>query len=72
MKDFSNNKNKIEADIDIFMGELLKHIDIPIHRIDERFTTTLVKNIYKSDSKHDDASAAAIILQSYLDKQKML
>ena len=58
--------NMITNDIDIFIAELEIKFNIPTHRQKEFFTSVEARR-YK-DVKKADASAAALILQRYLDK----
>ena len=55
-----------------FVRELSRHTEVPIELRDERLTTVtaqkLMKSTRKSKKVRDDAMAAALILQSYLDE----
>jgi len=59
-----------------FVDHLVKHIDIPVDFRDERMTTVSAKRLLHEGGKkgkqagRDDAAAAAVILQSYLDEGK--
>jgi putative Holliday junction resolvase len=56
-----------------FARQLSSHVKVPIEFRDERFTTVDAQRIIKMNKKsrktRDDAMAAAIILQSYLDEK---
>jgi putative Holliday junction resolvase len=59
-----------------FADHLVKHIDISVDFRDERLTTVSAKRLLRESGKKgrnpgkDDAAAAAVILQSYLDEGK--
>ncbi|MDH5442245.1 MAG: Holliday junction resolvase RuvX [Candidatus Nomurabacteria bacterium] len=72
--------NVVMGDIRDLMGQMSLTIGLPIHLIDERFSSHSAradfapeKNVSRSrkvtDKQKKDDSAAAIILQRYLDKQ---
>ena len=56
-----------------FIQKLSEHTEIPIEYRDERLTTVdarrIIKMNRKSSKTRDDAVAAALILQSYLDER---
>jgi putative Holliday junction resolvase len=56
-----------------FVRELSKHTEVPIEFRDERLTTVsaqkLMKMTRKGSRARDDAMAAALILQAYLDEK---
>lgn len=54
-----------------FYQELQRIIKIPVKLVDERFSSKTVKVAQRGlkIKHHDDAAAAAVILQSYLDSQ---
>ncbi len=68
-KDFGGKDNIIMKDAKVFGTELKKTIKLPIHWEHEFYTSREAERL---QGKHGmlDASAAAIILKSYLDKQK--
>jgi len=68
-KDFGGKDNIIMKDAKVFSSELKKAIKVPIHWESEFYTSREAERL---QGKHGmlDASAAAIILKSYLDKQK--
>lgn len=51
-----------------FLGEFTKRFSLPIHEEDERFSTDMAGRFTNGSKKDRDAIAAAIILQSYLDR----
>ena len=56
-----------------FTGELRAHTEIPLEFRDERLSTVSAKRMMRAVGKtkktwHDDAMAAALILQGYLDE----
>ena len=59
----SGAENKQTKIVDDFIGKL-KILGKPIHKQDERFSTRSAV----SEGKDDDSSAAALILQTFLDK----
>lgn len=56
-----------------FVRELSKHTEVPIEFRDERLTTVSAQKLMKMTRKRgkvrDDAMAAALILQGYLDEK---
>ena len=58
--------------VEVFIRELSDHTEVPIEFRDERLTTLsakrLMRDVRKSQKMKDDAVAAALILQSYLDE----
>jgi len=67
----SKQTEKVEA----FVQSLRRHIPVPIALRDERLTTVSAQRLMREASikksrekKRDDAIAAAIILQSFLDE----
>ena len=66
--DYKGVPNLVKKEIDKFIIELRKLVDVPI--IEEReFLSTQQARFYQMKRKHVDDSAAAIILQSYLDRK---
>jgi putative holliday junction resolvase len=64
--------------VHVFTTHLVKHIDIPVELRDERMTTVSAKRLMREGrskkGKHigrDDAAAAAVLLQSYLEELGM-
>lgn len=67
--DTEGNDNPVHTETKDFITDLTLEIPIPIHLEPEQFSTQQAIKIQGRNSKVD-ASAASIILQSYLDKQK--
>ena len=67
-RDLDGKPNPLMEDIKVFMEKLKKEIRIPMYLEPEFFTSHQAQKI---QGKNDmlDASAAAIILQSFLDKE---
>ena len=66
--DYKGEPNIVKKEIDKFIVELRKVLGIPI--IEEReFLSTQQARFYQMKRKRVDDSAAAIILQSYLDRK---
>ncbi len=60
-----------------FVGLLRRHLNLPIHTTDERLTSVVAENVLKEQKIQPsrnramvDSTAAALILQSFLDKIK--
>jgi len=81
--DFNGEENVVMEHIREFVGDITLRIPIPVYLEKEFLTTAQARNLpqegasrgtiaYKGKQKttQADAQAAAIILQSYLDKQK--
>jgi putative Holliday junction resolvase len=66
-KDYGMQDNKIMKDILLFKKELEWETKLPIHMENELMTTAQAAQI-QGEGALIDASAAAIILQSYIDK----
>jgi len=67
-KSNDGSDNKVQEHIDEFIGELTLRVGIPIHLEAEQYSTQEAMRIQGRNSQ-TDASAAAIILNSYLAKQ---
>lgn len=66
--DYKGKPNLVMKEVDKFVVELKKAVSVPI--ISEReFLSTQQARFYQTKRKRVDDSAAAIILQSYLDKK---
>ncbi len=66
--DYKGSPNVIKKEVDRFITELRLVLNIPI--IEEReFLSTQQARFYQTKRKRVDDSAAAIILQSYLDRK---
>ncbi len=70
-KDFKGNDNPIMKDINFFKGELERELHLPVH-LEPEYLTSHEANRMQSQGNNAllDASSAAIILQSFLDKKK--
>jgi putative Holliday junction resolvase len=76
----NNTPSEAAADVDIFLKHLKKHFpEIPVTLEDERFTSVLahramidggVKKMDRRDKAAVDKVSAALILQTYLDRDK--
>ena len=60
-----------------FVNLLRKHLDLPIHTADERLTSVAAENVLKEQKIQPsrnkamvDSTAAALILQTFLDRTK--
>jgi putative Holliday junction resolvase len=78
-RDLSGKPNPLQEDIDEFARDLGALTGLPVHFEREFFTSALAarhlapeEKTRKAHPSHEklDASAAALILQSYLDRQK--
>lgn len=64
-----NKANAVQQDIESFMLDLTLHTGLPVHLEPEQYTTQEAMRLQGRNSS-TDASAAALILNSYLTKQK--
>tara|TARA_Y100000310_G_scaffold208118_1_gene208636 strand:+ start:2077 stop:2472 length:396 start_codon:yes stop_codon:yes gene_type:complete len=67
--DFKRKENPLMEDIRKFVGELCDNINIPIEFFDETLSTQEAKRLQENKNMID-ASAAALVLQSYIDASK--
>ena len=67
-KNFKGQDNPIMKDITFFKGELERGLHLPVH-LEPEFLTSFEAARTHGDSPLLDASAAALILQSFLDKK---
>jgi putative Holliday junction resolvase len=67
-KDFKGNENVIMKDIKFFKGELERDLGLPVH-FEPEFLTSHQAAQTQGNSPLLDASAAALILQSFLDRK---
>lgn len=65
-KDFSQKDNDIMEEIFPFVDKLKKEVGLPVHLHPEFLTSAEAEQIQGKNEMHD-ASAAALILKSYLD-----
>lgn len=68
-RDLGGEPNPVAADIDRFAEKLKREINLPIYFEPEFYTSVEAGRIQGKNEMHD-ASAAAIILQSYLDRHR--
>lgn len=68
-KNFSGEPNEIQAGIEDFKNKLETETDLDVNFEPEFMTSAQAEHIQGKTEMHD-ASAAAIILQSYLDKKQ--
>ncbi len=61
-------ENEIMKDARLFMGELEKKTGLPVH-VEPEFMTSVQAARFQGETELLDASAAAIILQSFLDRR---
>lgn len=79
-KQMNNEESESAKNVDIFIKLLVKNFpDIPIERIDERFTSKMafqtmidsgINKKHRQDKALVDKISATIILQSYMEKKK--
>lgn len=67
-KDFKGNENVIMKDIKFFKGELERDLGLPVY-FEPEFLTSHQAAQTQGNSPLLDASAAALILQSFLDRK---
>lgn len=65
-KDFASKDNDIMKEIAPFVADLKKALHLPVHMHPEFMTSVEAERLQGKNAMHD-ASAAAIILKSYLD-----
>ncbi|KKQ78043.1 MAG: hypothetical protein A3A96_02900 [Candidatus Zambryskibacteria bacterium RIFCSPLOWO2_01_FULL_39_39] len=70
-KDFKGEPNKIMVEIEKFKNKLAEKTKLKIYFEPEFMTSVQAKHIQGENDMHD-ASVAAIILQSYLDKNSYM
>ena len=63
----SGEKNPITKEAEEFVVELASHVGVPIKTIWEGWSSREASRYAPKGREHDDAAAAAIILQRYLD-----
>lgn len=63
----SGQESPASRAVQAFIAQLKQHVDIPIHVFNEQFTSAQAQKM--NVGKDDDAHAASLILQSYLDHQ---
>ena len=67
-KDFLQRENEIMKDIVEFIKDLKKNLNLPVHLHPEFMTSIEAERLQGKNEMHD-ASAAALILKSYLDSK---
>jgi len=65
-KNLSNEDTQQTGVVYDFLNQLKKKTELPIHLEDERMTSRLGKLLQGDSKKDEDASAAALILESFL------
>ncbi len=70
-KTLSGKDNPIMKDISVFIKRFSKLTEIPVHFEPEFFSTKEALR-FKNDRKNKDASAAAIILQRFLERHRLV
>ncbi len=71
-RDYKGEPNVVEKDAEVFARKLVEDFGLPIHRIQEFLTSVEARRQSegnKSFAGRADASAAALILQRYLDRR---
>jgi putative holliday junction resolvase len=63
----NGGKNQITHAADIFAQEVTERLKIPVHRVREAWSSQEADRYAPQGRKHNDSSAAAIILQRFLD-----
>ncbi|MCX7022251.1 MAG: Holliday junction resolvase RuvX, partial [bacterium] len=71
-------RGKAAAAVEAFLAGLESHLDLPIHLLDERYTTKAAEGALREAGlderaarKNVDAVAAALILQAHLDRRSL-
>jgi len=68
-RNLKNEPNQLQTAIDAFIDQLVQHTDVSVVLEPEQFTTQAATRI-QGKSEHTDASAAALILDSYIIKHQ--
>lgn len=68
--DYKGQPNIVMEEVGTFIAELGRVVAMPISH-EREFLSTQQARFFQTDKKHVDDSAAAIILQSYLDKKNV-
>lgn len=66
----NGGSNQVTTEAEAFAHALGTHLKIPIHLVREAWSTFEAARYAPKGEEHNDAAAAAIILQRYLDKQQ--
>jgi putative Holliday junction resolvase len=64
----AGQKGAQAAETASFVGRLRQRCEIPIVMEDERFTTRIARELSPRPADGDDAAAAAVLLQGFLDR----
>lgn len=64
---FGGGENEVTAAADAFATALSRVLSVPVRRAREAWSSAEAARYAPAGKKHDDASAAAIILQRFLD-----
>ncbi len=64
----AGQKGAQAAETASFVGRLRQRCEIPIVMEDERFTTRIARELAPRPADGDDAAAAAVLLQGFLDR----
>jgi putative Holliday junction resolvase len=67
-KNYQGKDNQIMEEINIFKGKLEAIVTVPVH-FEPEFMTSHAAERFQGKNELHDASAAALILQSFLDKK---
>ncbi len=67
-KNLNNEDTQQTAIVYDFLNQLKEVIKLPIHLEDERMTSRLGKELQSDKRKNEDASSAALILETFLKK----
>lgn len=68
-RSLSGAENLITAESDSFAAKLESSVHMPIHRMREAWSSAEAMRFAPPGKRHDDSSAAAIILQRFLDSR---
>src|SRR3989344_4784574 len=63
----SGSENPVTPASDTFAEELKTHVGVPVERAIEAMSSIEASRYAEKGNEHDDAAAAAVILQRYLD-----
>jgi len=66
----NGGENAVTKESDEFAERLKDTIDLPVHRMREALSSAEAMRFAPKGKHHDDSSAAAIILQRYLDAKR--
>jgi len=67
--DLSDVPNAVQTDIDAFVAVLTEKLAVPIYAEPEQFSTQAALRL-QGRTKETDASAAALILDAYITRQR--